>query len=149
MLENCIDPIHTVIICPISRSSSSLPKVIWEKFAQYLYSLGYEVFTNIGIGEAPIENTKSLVVDVDVVVCLANRGAKIVGVQCGLIDILVWSNSPNLLIASIIKNEQDRAFAQVSKALQEVNKKPNNVTYLRIEHFEEDYVLKLLMDNFH
>lgn len=147
--EYCIDPIHSVIICPVSRSSSGLPKAIWEKFAQYLHSLGYDVFTNTGIGEVPIENTKPLAVDVDVVVCLSNRGAKIVGVQCGLIDILVWSKSPNLLIVSIIKNEQDRAFAQVAKAVQEVNKKPNNVTYLRIEHFEEEYVLKLLMDNFH
>ena len=144
-----IDISHTVILCPVSRSSTNLPKTIWAKFARFLLNHGYEVYTNIGADELPVEGTKALAVDVDVVVGFAHKGVKVIGVQCGLMDILVWSKASNLLIVNIIKSEQDKAFAQVAGAIQEVNSTPNNVTYLRIEHFEEDYVLKLLMDNFH
>lgn len=144
-----IDVLHTAILCPVSRSSSNLPKAIWVKFTQFLRTRGYEVYTNVGPDELPVEETKALSVDVDVVVGLAHKGVKVIGVQCGLMDILVWSKASNLLIVNVIRSEQDKAFAQVAGAVQEVNNKPNNVTYLRIEHFEEDYVLKLLMDNFH
>lgn len=140
---------RSVIICPVSRSSSKLSDLIWEKYSKYLVSIGYDVFTNVGINEQAINGTKPLSVDVDVIVGLSCKGVKIVGVQCGLMDILVWSRSSNLLILNVIKTTQDKAYAHVAGAINEVNIKPKNVTYLRIEHFEEDYVLKLLMDNFH
>ena len=53
-----------------------------------------------------------------------------------------------ITVLSVIKTARDGQFAKNRGAINEVNH-INNITYLRIEHFEEDYVLKLLMDNFH
>ncbi|MFR1632143.1 MAG: hypothetical protein ACLSU0_03135 [Oscillospiraceae bacterium] len=149
LLKLKVDPTKLVILCPIAKSSSMLPTLIWEKFAAYAKNEGYKVYTNVGPNEKPISGTKELPVGIDEIVCLSNMGAKIVGVQCGLMDILSWAKCGNYVVLNPILNTVDITYARDVGCLNEVNKKPNNVTYLRIEHFEEDYVLKLLMDNFH
>ena len=126
-----------------------LSERIWEKFAQRLKKNGYDIYTNVGPNEKPINGTRALAVSIDEIVCLSNMGARVVGVQCGLMDILSWAKCGNFLVINPIHNSVDITYARDVGCINEVNKKPNNVTYLRIEHFEEDYVLKLLMDNFH
>ena len=147
--EEHIDIKKMTILCPQSKSSSMLENSVWVKFSNILKQKGYDVFTNIGPNEQPICGTKKLQINIDEVVCMSKMGAYVIGVQCGLMDTLLWANCSNLIILSLIENKTDLAYARVANSLNEVNKKPNNVTYLRIEHFEEDYVLKLLMDNFH
>ena len=144
-----IDVDKLVILCPVAKSSSMLARTIWEKLTKKLKDIGYSLYTNIGPGEQPIVGTKALEVDIDEIVCLSNKGARVIGVQCGLMDILLWSHCSNFIVINPIVNSNDITYARDVGCISEVNKKPNNVTYLRIEHFEEDYVLKLLMDNFH
>ena len=139
----------TVIFCPVAKSSSILDVSIWKKFAVFLNDLGYRVFTNVGPNELPIEGTQGLSVGVDCVVALSKMGCRIIGVQCGLMDILGWTGCGNYTVINVIHNEIDRTYARDVSSLKEINIKDNNVTYLRIEHFEEEYVLKLLEDNFH
>ena len=144
-----IDIEKAVILCPIAKSSSMIADSIWQKFVKIIKAKGFDVYTNIGPGEKGILGTKDLPVGIDEIVCLSNKGARVVGVQCGLMDILLWAHCGNFIVLNPIVNSIDVTYARDVACLQEVNKKPNNVTYLRIEHFEEDYVLKLLMDNFH
>lgn len=144
-----IDIEKTVILCPIAKSSSMIAGSIWQKFVKIIKDKGFDVYTNIGPGEKGILGTKDLPVSIDEIVCLSNKGVRVVGVQCGLMDILLWAHCGNFIVLNPIVNSIDVTYARDVACLQEVNKKPNNVTYLRIERFEEDYVLKLLIDNFH
>lgn len=144
-----IEPSKLVVFCPIAKSSSMLSTEVWEKFGRRLKRNGYDVYTNVGPNEKPVNGTRALAVSIDEIVCLSNMGARVVGVQCGLMDILSWAKCGNFLVINPIHNSVDITYARDVGCINEVNKKPNNVTYLRIEHFEEDYVLKLLMDNFH
>lgn len=142
-----IDLDKTVIICPHAKNSSMLPEQCWVLFSEELKKNGYRVFTN-AIGDEPtVEGTERLSVDMDIMVCLANRGCKIIGVQSGLMDILIRVKTQFVTIISVIKRDSDIRFAKSRGVLNEVNN-INGVIYLRIEHFEEEYVLKLLMDNF-
>ena len=65
-----------------------------------------------------------------------------------MLDVLVRSKATSVTVLNVIISDKDVQFAKSRGALKEINN-INNITYLRIEHFEEDYVLKLLMDNFH
>ncbi len=143
-----IDIAKTVIICPIAKNSSMLAPNIWESFADLLIAKGYRIFTNAFGEEKTINGTERIEVDIDVIVCLANMGVRIIGVQCGLMDIIVKILPEHVTVINVIKTDKDKQYAKSRGAINEVNH-INNVTYLRIEHFEEDYVLKLLMDNFH
>lgn len=137
-----------VILCPYAKSSAMLHEGIWVKYADWLQKIGFSVYTNVFGNEKVILGTQPLSVDIDIMVCLADMGYKIIGVQSGLMDVVLRSASRTVTILSVIKTARDNQFAKSRGAINEVNI-VNNVTYLRIEHFEEDYVLKLLMDNFY
>lgn len=136
----------TVIICPYAKTTSMLPVNCWVTFAEELKKNGYMVFTNAFGDEAAIEGTDKLSVDIDVMACLAQSGCKIIGVQSGLMDVLVRSKIANITVLSIIITDRDIQFAKNRGALSEVSN-VNGVIYLRVEHFEEDYVVKFLKDN--
>ena len=139
---------NSVIFCPKAQSSGMLEEKIWDQFSELLQKKGFVIFTNVHGAEKPINGSKALNVGVDILVCLASCGYRIIGVQSGLIDVLVEAQPQNLTVLSVIIKAYDRQCANYRGAVNEVNH-INGVTYLRIEHFEEDYVLKLLMDNFH
>lgn len=147
--DNFIDVGKTIIICPVAQSSSMLEYGIWEKFADKMNKCNFSVFTNVFANEPIVRGTKPLKVSIDVVACLGTMGCKIIGVQSGLMDVLLWACPERLIVLSIIKNANDMHYAKARGAIENVNKMKNGAKYLRIEHFEEDYVLKLLMDNFH
>lgn len=145
---NNIEANKSVIICPYAKSSSMLSSNIWERYTKELNKLGYKVYTNSFGDEPSIKGTSRLSVDIDIMVCLARQGCRIIGVQSGLLDVLVRSKATSVTVLNVIISDKDVQFAKSRGALKEINN-INNITYLRIEHFEEDYVLKLLMDNFH
>ncbi len=142
-----LDAEKTVILCPVARSSSMLDYSIWNNFVLWLKDKGFRIFTNVAGNEKIIDNTEALSVDIDILACMGKMGCRIIGVQCGLLEVLASLNLP-LVCISVIKNANDRRFSHCPEN-KEVFNDSNGVTYLRIEHFEEDYVLKLLKDNFH
>lgn len=137
-----------VVLCPFAYSSSTLENDTWIKIALLLQQNGFRVFTNVAGAEVAIYATEKLSVPIDVLACMAVNGCRIIGVQCGLMDILVQLAPSKLIVLNVIKNDRDRLYANGTRTINEVNV-VDGVTRLRIEHFEEDYVLKLLMDNFH
>lgn len=148
MLKNSYDLNKLVVICPFAYSLSTLDKNIWIKLTSLLQKAGYKVLTNTAGAEEAIYTTEKLNVPVDVLACMAVKGCRVIGVQSGLMDILAQMSPPKLIVLNIIRNDVDRRYANGTRTVNEVNT-VNGVTRLRIEHFEEDYVLKLLMDNFH
>ena len=142
------DKQNVVIISPYAKSSAMLQEDIWIKFTTWLQNKGFIVYTNVFGQEKVIPGTLPLSVGIDIIVYLADLGYRIIGVQSGLMDVILRAQSKNVTVLSVIKTARDGQFAKNRGAINEVNH-INNITYLRIEHFEEDYVLKLLMDNFH
>lgn len=141
-----------VILCPIAQSSSMLDESTWEAFANFCSSTGYKVFTNIHGPEKPINGTVGIDCTVDILAALAMCGVRIIGVQSGLMDVLAMLNPPHLTVCNVIKTQGDYFFYSLkTKGAEVVAKdvfKKGNILYIRIEHFEENYVVKLLMDNF-
>lgn len=77
-----------IILCPAAKSTSMLDENIWVSYAKFLSKNGYAVYTNVSNNELPIEGTKSIDCDVDILACLGKRGVKFVSVQSGLSDVL-------------------------------------------------------------
>ena len=139
---------HTVLLSPVAQSSSMLEEQTWIQFCKWLKERGFKVFTNVHGKEMPIEGSSPLDVGVNVIACLASMGYRIIGVQSGLVDVTVNLSPKHLTVLSVIRTAYDRQYADTRGSKKEVND-VNGVTYLRIEHFEEEYVLKLLEENFH
>lgn len=139
----------SIILCPYAQSSSSASYDYFNNFIDVLNEKGFVVYTNIANNDEVLPKTKPLSVSIDVLACLAKYGVRVIGVQSGVMDVLSKITPQNLTTIFIIKTDNDRQYAQNRGAVNEVTKISDNITYLRIEHFEEDYVLKLLMDNFH
>ena len=142
-----LDIKKTVVLCPVARSSSMLDYSVWDKFVLWLRKKGFQVFTNVAGNEKILDGTEALSVDIDVLACMGKMGCRIIGVQCGLLEVLASLNLP-LVCISVIRNANDKRFSHCPEN-KEVLRDVNGVTYLRIEHFEEEYVLKLLEENFH
>lgn len=146
--KNKITLSKMVVLCPVAKNSSMLSDEMWEKIALKLKKQGFRVFTNAFGKEKTIKDTERLELDIDVLVYCASLGVRIIGVQCGLMDIIVKIKPKFVTVINVIQTDKDRQYAASRGSINEVNL-VNGITYLRIEHFEEDYVLKLLMDNFH
>lgn len=140
---------QTIILCPYAQSSSCVGSEYFNKYVENLVKNGFTFYTNVSGNEDAIAGTKPLYVSVDILACLAKKGVRVVGVQSGIIDVISAISPKNLTVLFLIKTSNDRQYAINRNAINEVTKVGDNITYLRIEHFEEDYVLKLLMDNFH
>lgn len=142
-----IDIENTIVICPVALSSSMLDVKIWEDFAAIQTKKGKKVFTNIAGNEKCIIGTEPLEVDVDILCCLASYGCKIIGVQCGLLDVLCrYSiNLPITVVHPIITNG-DRRYAAIRNVTDTVVHLGEQ-TDIKIERFDHDYIVDLLNQN--
>lgn len=140
-----------IILCPAAKSTSMLDENIWVSYAKFLSKNGYAVYTNVSNNELPIEGTKSIDCDVDILACLGKRGVKFVSVQSGLSDVLETICPKSLNVIFVIKPDKQNLQIAVNRWVMHegLTVKNNGCKCLRIEHFEEDYVLKLLEDNFY
>lgn len=154
--DNNISLEKLVILDPIDnvRHNNLIGKQVWNKFIIFLKDKGYlpyiyckqNLFKIVGDsleGGIPMEY--------DILFAIIRSGCGFIGVQSGITDMLAtmqWDNLTKIMVVNYIVTDQDRQLAQNRGNTDERNI-VNNITYLRIEHFEEDYVLKLLMDNFH
>jgi len=126
----------TVILCPHALSSTYLPWELWDRIVLEYKKKGYRVFTNVGPKETELAGTERLEVPVDVFAGLAQEGCEIIGLQCGLVDILLWSGiGKRIAILNCGKTEGDRGYAY-SRGAAETITRMGNITYFFFQ--EED-----------
>lgn len=142
--QNKIVPENTVILSPYAKYSSLLEMSFWGALAQELAAQGKTVYTYTSENAPAVQGTKVLKADIDVLACLCGSGAKVISVHGSTSDVVNAVTPGNLICLSVIKTDKDREYAKARKVLREVNYQPNGSVYLRIEHFETEYVLKLL-----
>lgn len=144
--EKKITPESSVILCPVSRGSSMLDDSFWEHMVRELRDKGFQCYTNASKKEKAIAGSELLALDVDIIVCLAKLGCHVIGVQCGLMDIFIWTKCPHITVLNIIKSEVDKQYAHNRKVFEEVTAKPD-ATYLRIEQQDKEHITRLIIDN--
>lgn len=137
----------TIICCPAAKSSSMIDIKQWKLLADKFKADGFNVFTNVFGAEPVIDDTLPIEVPIDIAICLAKMGCKIIGVQCGLLDAIAQIKPEHLTVLSVIKGDMDKQYAKNRGSVNEVNT-INGIRYLRIEHFEDDYVVNLIHNNY-
>ena len=143
-----LQPEKTVIICPVALSSSMLPTEIWEEFALKQKEKGYRVFTNVAGNETAISGTEPLKVGVNVLCCMADKGCRIIGVQCGLLDVLCkYSLNLHISVIHPMITNGDKRYAEIRKVFQPVVH-TGRQTDIKIEKFEREYVVNFLNEQF-
>lgn len=145
--EHNIDLQNSVIIVPKAQSSSMLSDTVWEKYAELVKNKGLKVYTNVANQETPIRGTIPLEMRINVLICLAHRGCRIIGVQCGLLDAIVMIYPKHMQVISIINSDRDKQYANNMGAKGKISK-VRDVTYFKIEQETPEEVVKLLIDNF-
>lgn len=146
IIENCnIDTKKTIIILPYARSSSQLDMNVWKKIANTFKSWNYNVFTNVGKTETAIDGTTPLCVPVDVFCALAETGCLIVGIQNGLVDVLIRLElNARMYIISVIRTNEDLQYALNRGIYEDIVVKDERLTYFK-NTIEND---KLFYDKF-
>lgn len=137
----------SVILCPAAQSSGILTNELWEDLVLHINQQGYKVYTNVHGEEKPIKGTEGLDVSLDKIITMAKKGVRIIGVQSGLLDVISEIKPENLIFINVVKTAMDNQFAMVKGVLNEVSKK-DGITFIRLEHFEKEYVLNLILNNF-
>ena len=146
ILSNSMDASKSIILCPVAQSNSLLSKTFWDKVIQNLRDKGYVVYTNVGTNEQPLEGTNPLCVSIDVLCGLVSYGCRVIGVQSGLLDLLIWLKQDfSITVLSVIKTERDLQFAKNRGLVDEVTKR-EKVTYIKIDNIEEKDYVALIME---
>ena len=144
--NNSMDASKSIILCPVAQSNSLLGKAFWDKLIINLKNKGYVVYTNIGPNEQPLEGTNPLCVPIDIICGLVSCGCKVIGVQSGLLDLLIWLKKDfSITVLSVIKTERDLQFAKNRGLVDEVTKR-EKVTYIKIDNMEEKDYVTLIME---
>ena len=90
--KNGIIPENTVILFPYAQTAGNLESSEWQHVITYFKDTGYNVFTNVGLGEKPLDGTGSIDDKADVVLAMGALGAVLIGVQSGFMDSTAWLN---------------------------------------------------------
>lgn len=136
-----IDCDNTFIICPNAQSSSLLNETIWNSLITELVAMGKHVLINAPSGEDIFHGATPLSCPVDVLCDLAKRGCVVIGVQSGLMDVIAeFKAFKKLVVLCVIKTESDRHFAKNRGAIKDINIYGNKI-YIRLEQFDDDYVI--------
>lgn len=83
----------TVLLVPYSNTLGSIPEEYSLDFVSCLMERGYSVCTNVAGDEKPIEGTVRLFLPYDVVLDFVNKAGGVIGIRCGLFDIVSTSEA--------------------------------------------------------
>ncbi len=101
-----------IIMFPYAQSSSNIDLKCWSQAVKEFTDYGYTVFTNVGLGEQPLENTVPLDEGVDVILALGQLGSLIVGVQSGMMDTFLWLDIQfKFILVAFLNSEYSFRFA--------------------------------------
>lgn len=137
-----IDCNNTIIFCPNAQSSSVLNETIWNSLIAEQTAKGKRVLVNVAAGEKTVYEATPLACSIDVLCDLVKRGCCVVGVQCGLMDVISEFNDfRKLIVLCVIKTATDKHFAENCGAINDINIFGNKI-YIRLEQFDDDYVIE-------
>lgn len=138
-----------LILVSFARSSPSLAQNELQKLIDYSKKNGDQVFTNCGPHEEPLEGTDRLYVSVDIFAALIKLGCKVVGVQCGLVDVIVWLDDPTLeaLVVHKLTTHSARQFAINRGITQQIVEK-GKFTHIKHEPTDKEPLDELILQQF-
>lgn len=88
----------TIVLAPYSDSIIGLQNEEWKYLAEKLSKKGYDILTNCGSGEAPIENTCPIFLPLDKMKSLVEYCGYFISVRSGLCDILLTANCKKIIL---------------------------------------------------
>lgn len=148
-LENNIKPEKTVILVPYAQTSPCMHQNDFQLLIDYCNNSGYAIYTNCSSKQEPLKGTKKLVTPVDDFCAIIQHGSLVVGVQCGLIDTLVWLNDEKIegIIVNLINNGYGLDYANERNIVNQITEK-GNFTHIRKDESETERLDKLVLKEF-
>lgn len=148
-LENNIIPKKTLILVPYAQTSPCMKQNDFQLLIDYCNEKGYTIYTNCGSKQEPLKGTKKLLAPVDDFCAIIQQGAYIVGVQCGLMDTLVWLNDDKIfgIIINLIINGAGLSYANERNILNPITEK-GNFTHIRKDELEIEALDKQVLREF-
>lgn len=139
----------TIILVPLARSSSSLTQEDLQLLIDYTNNNGYDVYTNCGPNQEALDGTKRLEVPLDIFSSIVNMGAMVVGVQCGIMDLLLWLKKPNIKVITVmpIREHFDDYYAKRRNITEQITK-VDNFTFIKKEENEPEQLDELILQEF-
>jgi ADP-heptose:LPS heptosyltransferase len=90
--ENMSGKARTVILCPYAVVTDKISILYFENIADYFLKKGYQVYTNHSSEDGDvIKGTESLDGSLKEIFEIADRGAYIIGIRSGLLDLLSYA----------------------------------------------------------
>ena len=146
MREKKIDAEKTVLLCPWALSSTYLPEEIWDRIVSKCVELGYRVFTNVGPKEQELHGTERMEEPIDTVVGLVQQGVRVIGLQSGLTDILLWAGvTAPLCILNYGKTDMEISFAKGHKIDDRLVRK-GNLTYMLFTGLQDEDIWNMILE---
>lgn len=88
----------TIILIPYAQSTFLIANAFWERIAEQLAGLGYQLYTNVkDKKELPIKGTKELCVDIETMAVICEKCRLVISIRNGLCDVLAFTNA-NLIV---------------------------------------------------
>lgn len=94
------DANRIVIINPYSNSITNISLETYKKMADVLKSAGFYVYTNLIMGQKPIDGTKELYCSVEELAEIVKKAAGIISIRSGILDLVINSGTPIFAIYS-------------------------------------------------
>ncbi len=85
---DCIKKGKSVIFSPYAKSVPKIPDEIWQSAIKYYKDKGYDLYTNVAKGEAPLNETLPLSPSIKEFPKVVERAGTFVGIRSGLCDII-------------------------------------------------------------
>ena len=88
LLADYIKKGKSVIFSPYAKSVPKISDEIWQSAIKYYKDKGYELYTNVAKGEAPLNETLPLSPSIKDFPKVVERAGAFVGIRSGLCDII-------------------------------------------------------------
>ena len=88
----------TVVLSPYSNTLSDLPMSFWSELTNELINCGYDVCTNCGRDEYPIEGTDAVFVPLNIAPQFIEKSGNFIGVRSGFCDCISAANAKKVIL---------------------------------------------------
>ncbi len=89
---------HTVVLSPYSNTLSDLPIGFWTKMVEDLHSRGFDVCSNCGAEEIPIDGTAAVFVPLNIAPQFIEKAGFFIGVRSGFCDCISAADAKKIIL---------------------------------------------------
>ncbi len=89
---------NTVVLSPYSNTLSDLPMAFWTELSEDLKIRGFDVCTNCGADEIPIDRTKAVFVPLNIAPQFIEKAGFFVGVRSGFCDCISAADAKKIIL---------------------------------------------------